>query len=104
MNKSLGVKFSNVNVNFDDSHQTGPDSLLTCYTLGKQLWIDDSLHIPKYHFYTYPRFEEKGVISTLDIAYLVSGWHDLEIKTLLVEEDSTYWDRHALIPFWKVED
>jgi len=78
------------------------DSLLHYMSALHRIYVDDSLYRqPTFHFYTHPGRKQDGLLTIIDVDFLVRGEHLLRIETAEVERDTLVWRAAARIPFWK---
>lgn len=84
----------------DDNMST--DSSLICVQSLYQISVDDSLFTNlSARFFRYPKYGERGLKTIIDVDYLPRGEHLLKVDFQNISNDSLYWEKLEVVPFWK---
>ncbi len=89
-----------------DSLLLTPAKSLECMSALYEIRLNDSLFTaPDFRFFEHPNMEEKGLITTLDVSYLLRGEHEILIKkqvaTKMDGRDTVLLKDFVQFPFWK---
>ncbi len=88
----------NSNVNDDISS----DSSLICVQNLYQISVDDSIFTDlNARFFRYPKYGERGLKTIIDVDYLPRGEHLLRVDFQKLTNDSLFWEKLDVVPFWK---
>ena len=90
----------------DPQDHSPSDSMLLSFSRVVRLSVNDSLYgTPRgAKFYRHPNFDERGILTTLDVDWLPRGLHELRVEKLRQEKrfrrsDTLVWKLMQTIPF-----